>query len=485
MSKVLPLIKPSQPRGRNAYGSLGPHQSGSCAPSPFREANGQLTQTVALTARQPTIRAPSREMEFSLGPVQERYLPPYNDLDDPHLAPYWARREMLIRELAERRIELRRQRRLLLKRREIERRRFERRRRRELEEISNKVGYASLRRLEEVDEGKPQLSRSASKHQPRPPPNNSRSTSNIRRQSQRRYGVSAQKQHPSSAPGGAVADHQRTTPVTRRVNAKAVNPDPSPSTAEQRNAKEKPTETTAKKTPKKKIPAPETTETTTDVAPTAVATVEEVEYAGHHSFPDDSMGSATLQEPDTQIVTTEGPKLATTAEIKHKSNVSYSSSSRSSPSSSRSSYNHNEEKKDKENDGKQFTSSKEEEKQQVVSLSVEALTAPQEPKETPQLEIETKKDEYPMGDDFESPTSSLKEQHHAAPLSAVQAGTPEEVKHDTPKKDEYPVDDDFESSTSSLKEQHHAAPLSAVQAGTPEEVKHDTPKKDEYAADDD
>ncbi|RNF04587.1 hypothetical protein TraAM80_05094, partial [Trypanosoma rangeli] len=88
-------------------------------------------------------------------------------------------------------------------------------------------------------------------------------------------------------------------------------------------------------------------------------------------------------------------------------------------------------------------------------------------------------------DDFESSTSSLKEQHQAAPLSAVQAGTPEEVKHDTPKKDEYAADDDFESSTSSLKEQHQAAPLSAVEAGTPEEVKHDTPKKDEYPVDDD
>ncbi|CCD14879.1 unnamed protein product, partial [Trypanosoma congolense IL3000] len=92
------------------------------------------------------------DVEFTLGPLQDQGLPPYNDLEDPYLAPYWARREILIRETAERREELKRRRRLERQKREVARRRFVERRQRELEELACRRGVLTQRRAEAEEE---------------------------------------------------------------------------------------------------------------------------------------------------------------------------------------------------------------------------------------------------------------------------------------------------------------------------------------------
>eukprot|EP00796_Vickermania_ingenoplastis_P009286 gene9286-6528_t len=98
-------------------------------------------------------------VNFTLGPVQNSTLPPYNDLEDPHLADYWARREMLIEERRRRREEERRRQKEEQKRQEAARKRFLRRRRIELEELSSRKGYATQMKEDEEEERRRQRER--------------------------------------------------------------------------------------------------------------------------------------------------------------------------------------------------------------------------------------------------------------------------------------------------------------------------------------
>ncbi|CBH09840.1 hypothetical protein, conserved [Trypanosoma brucei gambiense DAL972] len=144
MSKSLPPLESSSRGGEAArvgvYASHGPAATNAlCVVTPRSTVNSNL---------RPQSAQRFLETEFTLGPLQDQSLPPYNDLEDPYLAPYWARREMLIRETAERREEMRRQKRLEQHRREVARRRFEERRQRELEELACRTGFATQRRVE-------------------------------------------------------------------------------------------------------------------------------------------------------------------------------------------------------------------------------------------------------------------------------------------------------------------------------------------------
>ncbi|CBZ27756.1 conserved hypothetical protein [Leishmania mexicana MHOM/GT/2001/U1103] len=89
------------------------------------------------------------QVEFSLGPIQERVIPPYNDLEDPHLVPYWARKEMLIHERADQRRRLRRQEEIEQQRKAAARRRFLQRRHQEREQMASRRGEQSRQREEE------------------------------------------------------------------------------------------------------------------------------------------------------------------------------------------------------------------------------------------------------------------------------------------------------------------------------------------------
>ncbi|CAC9494811.1 conserved hypothetical protein [Leishmania infantum JPCM5] len=157
MSKTLPSIqvhRPASVEQSHSYSRFSARGAGHeehhrfyASSARVRSASPGATADSQFTGLSTLPRLP--QVEFSLGPIQERVIPPYNDLEDPHLVPYWARKEMLIHERAVQRRRLRRQQEVEQQRRAAARRRFLQRRHQEREEMASRKGEQSRQREEE------------------------------------------------------------------------------------------------------------------------------------------------------------------------------------------------------------------------------------------------------------------------------------------------------------------------------------------------
>ncbi|RNF20392.1 hypothetical protein TcG_03662, partial [Trypanosoma cruzi] len=446
MSKALPPIKPLSPRGRDAYNGSGRPRTALQTPLTPPEGNARVptATTTTGTAQSSTIRFLSREVGFSLGPVQDRFLPPYNDLEDPHLAQYWARRELLIRELAERRHELQRQRRLERRRREMLRQRFERRRRRELKDLSAKKGYASQRR--EIEEEEQERQRSARSHQPHPPQAN-RSFSGRNRSWGRGYDVSAPNNRPATASCGAITDYSKETPPSQRqTSARKANQESSLHTAvHHRPSKEMPTETkkTAKtdtSAHKKRVNSVKVVAAAKIRAAAAKAAADTLEGgpSEYQSSLNTPIKRKYPQEADTRTEAPAQPKSSKKADVFSNFTASTSSSSLSSSSSSRRfRRNGRRQRNNKYNSNKKNAASARSAKKRAASpLASQEVQAVNVRHATPRY------DGY--DDDYESETPASAKKRPAV-LSSKEFQAVVNARHATPRNDEY--DDDYESET--------------------------------------
>ncbi|AYU79526.1 hypothetical protein, conserved [Leishmania donovani] len=157
MSKTLPSIqvhRPASVEQSHSYSRFSARGAGHeehhrfyASSARVRSASPGATADSQFTGLSTLPRLP--QVEFSLGPIQERVIPPYNDLEDPHLVPYWARKEMLIHERAVQRRRLRRQQEIEQQRKAAARRRFLQRRHQEREEMASRKGEQSRQREEE------------------------------------------------------------------------------------------------------------------------------------------------------------------------------------------------------------------------------------------------------------------------------------------------------------------------------------------------
>ncbi|CAG9575203.1 conserved hypothetical protein [Leishmania major strain Friedlin] len=157
MSKTLPSIqvyRPASVEQSHSYSRSSArgarhedHHRSYASSARVRSASPGATADSQFTGLSTLPRLP--QVEFSLGPIQERVIPPYNDLEDPHLVPYWARKEMLIHERADQRRRLRRQQEIEQQRKAAARRRFLQRRHQEREEMASRKGEQSRQREEE------------------------------------------------------------------------------------------------------------------------------------------------------------------------------------------------------------------------------------------------------------------------------------------------------------------------------------------------
>ncbi|CAD2217376.1 hypothetical protein ADEAN_000485400 [Angomonas deanei] len=140
MSKALPPIgrRQSNSTRRSSVNKMStyPPKEGSRRTSQARSM-GNTARSVSPTATQVPSLPP---VDFNLGPMQERVLPSYNDLEDPHLNLYWRRQQYLVYEREEKKRQQRKLEEREARQQEAARRRFKERRQQELLGLSQKKG---------------------------------------------------------------------------------------------------------------------------------------------------------------------------------------------------------------------------------------------------------------------------------------------------------------------------------------------------------
>ncbi|KAG5502917.1 hypothetical protein JKF63_04690 [Porcisia hertigi] len=181
-----------------------------------------------------TVVAQLPQVEFSLGPTQERVIPPYNDLEDPHLELYWERKEMLIQERAAQRRRLRRQQEMEKRHKEEARQRFLQRRQQELEEIASRKGELTRRREEEERQASLR-SGSKKRHLPPAKPLSERPRDGTAGGRSRQHAAAAGRRcsgevsgsHPEEAEGRAAgdlpADHEYVTSSSSAATSRSAS----------------------------------------------------------------------------------------------------------------------------------------------------------------------------------------------------------------------------------------------------------------------
>ncbi|CAM39137.1 conserved hypothetical protein, partial [Leishmania braziliensis MHOM/BR/75/M2904] len=228
MSKALPPIQDHRPasveqsHSYSRYSARGSrheeHQRFYASSARVRSLSPGATADSHLTGLSTLPRLP--QVEFSLGPIQERNIPPYNDLEDPHLVPYWARKVMLIQERAAQRRRLRRQQEMEEQRMAAARRRFLHRRHQEREEMASRKGEQTRQREEEERQSTTRGASKNSRHAPTKPSAARRSGATAGGRSRQqaathRYYEAGSNLHAEEmverATGGLPADHEYVT----------------------------------------------------------------------------------------------------------------------------------------------------------------------------------------------------------------------------------------------------------------------------------
>ncbi|KAG5477589.1 hypothetical protein CUR178_05294 [Leishmania enriettii] len=172
-------------------------------------------------------------VEFSLGPLQDRFIPPYNDLEDPHLVPYWARKEMLIHEHADQRRRQRRQQEIEEHRKAAARRRFLQRRQQERDELASRKGELTRQREEEERQAMVHSAPKNSRRVPRKPSSGrkggaaagGRSHQQAAAAASHRYYESTSEVNAAEMGEGRSADHEYVTSSSSVVTSRSASSD--------------------------------------------------------------------------------------------------------------------------------------------------------------------------------------------------------------------------------------------------------------------
>ncbi|KAG5477322.1 hypothetical protein LSCM4_04540 [Leishmania orientalis] len=238
MSKALPPIQDHRPASvERGYSSRSTtrgagyeeHQHLYTSSARVRSPSTGATADSRLNGLATLPRLP--HVEFSLGPLQDRVIPPYNDLEDPHLVPYWARKEMLIHEHADQRRRQRRQQEIEEHRKAAARRRFLQRRQQERDELASRKGELTRQREEEERQAMVHSAPKNSRRVPRKPSSarkggaaaGGRSHQQAAAAASHRYYEAASEVNAAEMGEGRAADHEYVTSSSSVVTSRSAS----------------------------------------------------------------------------------------------------------------------------------------------------------------------------------------------------------------------------------------------------------------------